>query len=84
MSSPLSSNGIARNSAPVRFATYCQGTKFEWCSSSVTTTTSPGPRLSRPQAYATRLIPSVALRVKITSRSLGAFRNDAIFARAPS
>ena len=49
----------------MRFATYCHGTKFEWCSSSVTTTTSPGPRLSKPQAYATRLIPSVALRVKI-------------------
>jgi hypothetical protein len=30
------------------------------------------------------LIPSVALRVKITSRSLGAFKNAATFARAPS
>ena len=43
--SPLSSIGSIRNSAPLRFAMYCHGTKFEWCSSSVTTTASPGPRL---------------------------------------
>ena len=52
-----SSSGIMRKSAPVRLAMYCQGTKFEWCSSSVTTTTSPGPRLSSPHAYATRFSP---------------------------
>ena len=28
----------------------CQGTMFEWCSISVTSTSSPGPRFSRPQA----------------------------------
>ena len=69
--------------APVRLATNCHGTKFEWCSSSVITTTSPGPRLSSPQAYATRLIASVALRVKTTSRAAGAFRRRAhLLARA--
>src|SRR3990170_1126950 len=46
-SSPLPSMGIGRNFARVRFAICCHGTKFEWCSSSVATTTSPGPRLSR-------------------------------------
>src|SRR6266487_2138151 len=49
-SSPCSSSGIAAKVAPLRLAMYCQGTKFEWCSSSVTTATSPGPRLSRPHA----------------------------------
>ena len=73
-----------RNEAPVRCAMNCHGTKFAWCSSSVTTTTSPGPRLSSPQAYATRLIASVALRVKITSRSDGAFSRPATVLRAPS
>ena len=46
--SPLSSIGMIRNSAPVRFATYCHGTKFEWCSSWVASTTSPGPRRASP------------------------------------
>ena len=38
---------------------------FEWCSISVMSTSSPSPTCSRPHAYATRLIASVALRVKI-------------------
>ena len=63
---------------------YCHGTKFEWCSSSVTTTTSPGPRFDSPHAYATRLRLSVALRVKMISRGVRAFTNDASFWRAPS
>ena len=83
-SSPVSSIGMCLKLAPVRLATNCHGTKFEWCSSSVITTTSPGPRLSIPQAYATRLIASVALRVKTTSRAAGAFRRPRTFSRAPS
>ena len=83
-SSPWSSIGICRKPAPVRCAMNCHGTKLEWCSSSVITTRSPGPRLSRPQAYATRLIASVALRVKTISFSDGALRNDATVRRAPS
>ena len=75
---------MCANSAPCRFAMYCQGTKFEWCSSSVTTTTSPGPRLSSPHAYATRFSASVVWRVKITSRAEGAFRNARTFSRVPS
>ena len=64
-------------------AMYCHGTKFEWCSSSVTTTTSPGPRLLRPHEYATRLIASVALRTKMISRTSGALMKRAhLLARA--
>jgi hypothetical protein len=48
------------------------------------TTTSPGPRLSRPHEYAIRLIASVALRVKITSRFDGALMYARTFSRAPS
>ena len=56
---------------------------FEWCSISVMSTSSPGPTLSRPQAYATRLIASVALRVKI--EQVGSqLTNAAIRSRAPS
>ena len=62
-------SGISASSAPVFPAMYCHGTKFEWCSSSVTTTRSPGPRFERPHAYATRLIASVALRTKMMSRT---------------
>ena len=50
LSSPWSSSEIILNPAPVRLATYCHGTKFEWCSSSLTTTRSPGPSLERPHA----------------------------------
>jgi hypothetical protein len=45
---------------------------------------SPGRGSSSPQAYATRLIASVALRVKITSRSDGALMKRATVSRAPS
>ena len=65
-------SGCAGSSRRCWCAMNCHGTKFEWCSSSVTTTMSPGPRLSSPQAYATRLIASVALRMKMTSRASGA------------
>ena len=75
-------SGSPLNIAPVRPATYCHGTKLEWCSRSVTTTRSPGPRLSRPQAYATRFSASVAERVKITSRSDGAFTYARTFPRS--
>jgi hypothetical protein len=83
-SSPESSIPIARNSAPVRFAICCHGTKFAWCSSSVTTATSPGPRLSSPQAYATRFSACVTLRVKITSLVVGALISARVFSRAAS
>ncbi len=57
---------------------------FEWCSISVSTMRSPGPTLAAPQDRATRLIASVALRTKITSRRSRAPMWSATVARAPS
>ena len=57
-----------------------QGRKLEWCSSAVTTTSSPG---ASPRPWATRLTPSVELRVKTISAG-EAFRNEATSARAAS
>src|SRR6266851_5669072 len=71
-------------SAPTSVASCCQGTKSEWCSRTVVTMRSPRLMLSRPHAYATRFKASVALRTKMTSRSLGALMNRATFARASS
>ena len=56
---------------------------FEWCSISVMSTSSPSPTCSRPQVYATRLIASVALRVKIEHFG-SQFTNEAIRSRAAS
>mmetsp|Transcript_7255 Transcript_7255/g.25573 ORF Transcript_7255/g.25573 Transcript_7255/m.25573 type:complete len:204 (-) Transcript_7255:229-840(-) len=73
-----------RSTHPVRFATICHGTTLAWCSSTESTTSSPSERFSTPQVNATRLIASVALRVKTTSRSDGAPTKDATLARAAS
>ena len=40
--------GITANSAPVRRAMYCHGTKFEWCSSSVTSGDVAGAEVVEP------------------------------------
>ena len=83
-SSPSASTGTTANSAPVLPAMYCHGTKFEWCSSSVASTRSPGPRLSSPQPYATVLIAAVTFRVKTISRADPAFTNARTVSRAAS
>ena len=70
MSSPSSSIGTTRRSAPVCSQSSCHGTMFEWCSMPVMTISSPFPIYRWPKLCATRLIPSVALRVKITLSSL--------------
>ena len=57
---------------------------LEWCSISVSTMRSPAPTLASPQARATRLIASVALRTKIASRRSAAPMWSATVARAPS
>ena len=56
---------------------------FEWCSISVMSTSSPGPTFARPHEYATRLIASVALRMKIEHFG-SQLTNAAIRSRAPS
>jgi hypothetical protein len=50
----------------------------------VSTTGSPATRLARAQAWATRFVASVVLRVKITSLVEGALMNRAVLARASS
>ena len=62
----------------------CQGTILEWCSISVDRTISPAFRNFRAQAWATRLIDSVALRVKIKVSGFGAPMNAASLARVAS
>ena len=70
-SRPSSSTGTQSISAPTRSASCCQGTMLEWCSISVSTMRSPSPTLASPQARATRLIASVALRTKIDLAAVG-------------
>ena len=67
----------------MRSASSCHGTRLEWCSISVITIRSPGPTFAAPQLYATRLIASVALRVKIVSPGVEP-ANAATLARAVS
>jgi hypothetical protein len=61
---------------------------LEWCSISVTTTSSPAPTARSPRAqasvFATRLSASEAFLVKITSSRLGAWMNAATLSRAAS
>ena len=80
------SSVMATNSsvAPVSAASCCHGTRFAWCSISVERIRSPAATFVRPQLRATRLIASVALRTKTTSRGLGAPMNRATAARAAS
>ena len=55
----------------VAAASSCQGTMLEWCSSVVTTISSPAATRCRPKVWATRLTASVAPRTKTTSRAVG-------------
>ena len=73
-----------RSVAPVTAAVICHGTMFEWCSISVIRISSPSRRNFRPQPCATRFIDSVAPRVNTIVSGLGAPKNAASFARAPS
>ncbi len=72
------------STAPCRSRRKCHGTMLEWCSMMETTFSSPGWMSSRANVYATRLIASVALRVKTISSGRFAFRNARTFSRAPS
>jgi hypothetical protein len=83
-SSPESNIGMTRSVAPFSSHSICHGTMFEWCSMAEMTISSPAVTLARPMVCATRLIPSVALRVKITSLGSEAPMNVAMRWRAPS
>ena len=82
-SRPSSVMSNQRSVAPVRPQTICQGTRFEWCSRTETTTSSPGPSRA-PSVPAARLRASEAFFVKTTSSGPAAPMNPAIRARAPS
>ncbi len=84
LSAPASSIGATRRRAPTDSHSICHGTMFEWCSMADSRTSSPGPTRRRPNACATRLMPSVAFRVKMISRGPAAFRNRATVPRARS
>ncbi len=81
---PSSSIGTTQSLAPVASRTCCQGTMFEWCSSSVITISSPGPSSLRAQAWATRLMASVVPRVQMISSLWRAARNARTRSRAVS
>mmetsp|Transcript_13962 Transcript_13962/g.52364 ORF Transcript_13962/g.52364 Transcript_13962/m.52364 type:complete len:227 (-) Transcript_13962:686-1366(-) len=70
--------------APVCAHTSCHGTRFEWCSSTLTTTSSPGFRNFTPHVYATKLIASEAFLVNTISRSDFALMKFATFTLASS
>ena len=57
---------------------------FEWCSSSVISTSSPGPSVVRASPCATRLIASVVPRTKTISRDCAAPMKPATLFRTPS
>ena len=72
------------STAPRRSRRKCHGTTFEWCSMIVSTISSPGSMPARPTPFATRLIDSVAERVKMISSVEAAFRNARTLSRPPS
>ncbi len=83
-SCPSSVSGMKRSVAPVTAAVICHGTMLEWCSMSVSSTSSPSCRNFRPQPCATRFMDSVVPRVNTMFSGPGAPKNRARFARAPS
>mmetsp|Transcript_44379 Transcript_44379/g.106626 ORF Transcript_44379/g.106626 Transcript_44379/m.106626 type:complete len:201 (+) Transcript_44379:548-1150(+) len=80
----LASSGANLILKPRSLASICHGTRLEWCSITVRMISSPSPRFVRPHVCATRLIASVAPRVKITSDRDAALMKPATLSRAPS
>ena len=74
---PSSVIGMNSRSPSFSWTSSCHGTRFAWCSISVSTIASPRSMFRRPHAYATRLIASVALRVQTISCGSGALMNRA-------
>ena len=58
-----------------------QGTMLLWCSMRETRTSSPLPRLFKPQEYATKLMASVVPRTKTVSLGVFALMNFATVSR---
>ena len=70
-SNPSSSIGNPVDLGEGALGELCQGTMLEWYSISVSRMRYPAPMLAAPQARATRLIASVALRTKINLAAVG-------------
>jgi hypothetical protein len=69
---------------PFSARSICHGTMLAWCSICDRTISSPSRRLVRPHDAATKLIASVALRVKTISRSSRALMKRCTVRRASS
>ena len=80
----LGSRVSAASTAPLRSRWKCHGTMLEWCSMTESTISSPAPSRGPANDAATRLIASVAERVKMISSGRLAFRNRATACRPPS
>ena len=74
---PSSVIGMNSRSPSFSWTRSCHGTRLAWCSISVRTMASPRSMFLRPHEYETRLIASVALRVKMISWLSGALMNRA-------
>jgi hypothetical protein len=74
---------MAVSTVPRSRHTICHGTRLEWCSSSLTTISSPGWSV-RPTAWATRLRDSVVPRVNTISSRVRAPRKARTASRAAS
>ncbi len=82
-SRPSSVMSNQRSVAPVRWQASCHGTRFEWCSMTETTTSSPGPSAA-DSVYAARFSASDAFFVNTTSSERDAPMKSATAVRAPS
>ena len=81
---PSSATSTHFSTAPLRSRWKCQGTMLAWCSITESTISSPAPICARPKLAATRLIASVAERVKTISSIEAALRKRRTLSRAAS
>ena len=84
ISSPRSLIGATLSTRPSSSRSICHGTMLEWCSMWVMRTSSPAFSPGRTKLWATRLMDSVAPRVKMISRASAAFRKRWTLTRAVS
>mmetsp|Transcript_43754 Transcript_43754/g.126399 ORF Transcript_43754/g.126399 Transcript_43754/m.126399 type:complete len:223 (-) Transcript_43754:409-1077(-) len=83
-SAPFGERRAKRRLQPTSPASICHGTRFEWCSITVSTISSPARMFALAHVLATKFIASLAFRVKMISDGSAAPTNLATFARAPS
>ena len=76
--------GITLMAMPFLAACSCQGTMLEWCSMTLTITSSPSRIMASQKELTTRLMLSVVPRVKTISSVLPALTNCLTVSRAAS